>query len=107
MPHGLGMGGDLEKFRLFLPESLEGCSARNNCLTFETGSFFHDYRKAASPPPPPPASSTASSFESTPAPGLGPDFDIGEMMKTAACLVLFLFFIYVYICFVVFRGRVL
>lgn len=83
MPHGLGMGGDLEKFRLFLPDSLEGCSACNNCLTFETGSFFHDYRKAAPPPPAAASSSSSSSFDphgsSTPVPGLGPDFDIGEM----------------------------
>lgn len=42
MPHGLGMGGDLEKFRLYIPDTLEDCVARSNCLTFETGSFFRD-----------------------------------------------------------------
>ena len=66
MPHGLGMGGDLEKFRLYLPDTLEGCTARSNCLTFETGSFFHDYRKATK---------AEDGAEETPH---GPDFDIGE-----------------------------
>ena len=70
MPHGLGMGGDLEKFRLYLPDTLEGCTARNNCLTFETGSFFNDYRKA---------SATKDSSSGNNSPGVqGPDFDIGK-----------------------------
>lgn len=37
LPHGLGLGGTLEGFRLFIPESLEGCIARNACTTFESG----------------------------------------------------------------------
>jgi hypothetical protein len=67
MPHGLGMGGDLEKFRLYLPDTLEGCVARNNCLTFETGSFFNDYRKGK-------GGEKEAGGNSTP----GPEFDIGE-----------------------------
>jgi hypothetical protein len=40
MPHGLGMGGSLEKFRLFIPDTLEDCVAHANCLTFESGSLL-------------------------------------------------------------------
>lgn len=41
MPHGLGMGGSLEKFRLFIPDTLEECVAHSNCLTFENGSLLN------------------------------------------------------------------
>lgn len=41
MPHGLGMGGSLEKFRLFIPDTLEECVAHANCLTFEAGSLLN------------------------------------------------------------------
>ena len=41
MPHGLGMGGTLEKFRLFIPDTLEDCVAHSNCLTFENGSLLN------------------------------------------------------------------
>eukprot|EP00981_Chlorochromonas_danica_P010376 scaffold3161_cov247-Ochromonas_danica.AAC.11 len=37
LPHGLGMGGTLEGFRLFIPESLEACEANHTCTTFEPG----------------------------------------------------------------------
>ena len=55
LPHGLGFGGSTDGFRLFIPESLEGCTARfvhlgtsyvlligcisfrANCLTYEPG----------------------------------------------------------------------
>ena len=37
LPHGLGMGGNLETFRVFIPESLESCIARGSCLTYEPG----------------------------------------------------------------------
>ncbi len=40
--HGLGFGGSLEQSRLFIPESLEGCTARDECLTYETGSIIED-----------------------------------------------------------------
>lgn len=77
MPHGLGMGGDLEKFRLFVPDTLEGCVARNNCLTFETGSFFNDYRKQKSD-----CSGVGGVAGTTLDSGdshEGPEFDIGEV----------------------------
>jgi hypothetical protein len=40
-PHGLGFGGsdDFESFRLFIPDSLENCVAKSNCLTYETGTI--------------------------------------------------------------------
>ena len=66
MPHGLGLGGDLEKFRLYLPDTLEGCVAHSNCLTFERGSFFHDYRESVKSN----GTDTASNVR-------GPDFEIG------------------------------
>lgn len=69
MPHGLGMGGDLEKFRLYLPDTLEKCVARNNCLTFETGSFFNDYRKSSG------TAAAATCEVDSPS---GPEFEIGE-----------------------------
>jgi hypothetical protein len=37
MPHGLGLGGSMESFRLFIPESFENCTAAEGCLTFESG----------------------------------------------------------------------
>ncbi len=37
MPHGLGMGGTVEGFRFFIPDTLEGCIARHDCPTFEAG----------------------------------------------------------------------
>mmetsp|Transcript_8466 Transcript_8466/g.12630 ORF Transcript_8466/g.12630 Transcript_8466/m.12630 type:complete len:447 (-) Transcript_8466:195-1535(-) len=40
MPHGLGMGGSLEKFRLFIPDTLEECVAHSSCLTYEPGAFI-------------------------------------------------------------------
>jgi hypothetical protein len=36
-PHGLGIGGTTERFRVFIPESFEHCVARSTCLTFEQG----------------------------------------------------------------------
>ncbi|CAE7665830.1 unnamed protein product [Symbiodinium microadriaticum] len=40
MPHGLGMGGSLEKFRFYIPDTLEGCTACASCLTFEPGAML-------------------------------------------------------------------
>lgn len=37
LPHGLGIGGTVEGFRLFIPESLEHCVAKSSCPTFEPG----------------------------------------------------------------------
>lgn len=37
MPHGLGFGGNLEGFRLFLPDTLEQCTVRGMCPTYEPG----------------------------------------------------------------------
>ena len=38
LPHGIGFGGSLtDSFRLFIPESLESCTARGRCLTYEPG----------------------------------------------------------------------
>lgn len=39
MPHGIGMGGTLEKFRLSIPDTLEDCKAHSSCLTFEAGAL--------------------------------------------------------------------
>ena len=63
MPHGLGFGGssragssgasavpsDGTGFRLFIPDSLEGCFAMSSCLTYEAGRLLF--------PPPLPAAS--------------------------------------------------
>ena len=40
LPHGLGIGGTLEGFRLFITENLEKCSARDMCPTFEEGKLI-------------------------------------------------------------------
>lgn len=40
MPHGLGLGGILEGFRIFIPDSLENCTARGNCPTYEAGKLL-------------------------------------------------------------------
>jgi hypothetical protein len=40
MPHGLAMGGSLEKFRFYIPDTLEGCQACASCLTFEPGGLL-------------------------------------------------------------------
>lgn len=37
LPHGLGFGGSLEGFRLFIPDSLEQCTVRALCTTYEPG----------------------------------------------------------------------
>lgn len=37
MPHGLGFGGTTDGFRLFIPESLEHCSALASCPSYEPG----------------------------------------------------------------------
>ena len=37
LQHGLGFGGSTEKFRLFIPDTMETCSACASCLTFESG----------------------------------------------------------------------
>jgi hypothetical protein len=39
-PHGLGFGGSTEAFRIFIPESLETCTARPSCLTYEPGKLL-------------------------------------------------------------------
>lgn len=37
LPHGLGMGGTVDGFRLFLPESFDSGICRSQCMTFEEG----------------------------------------------------------------------
>ncbi len=37
MPHGGGLGGTLEKFRFFIPDTLEDCIANGTDETFENG----------------------------------------------------------------------
>ncbi len=36
-PHGLGLGGTVDGFRLFIPDTLEGCIAMESCPTYEAG----------------------------------------------------------------------
>lgn len=43
--HGLGFGGsgtrgDWDSFRLWIPDTLENCVVRSNCLTYEPGSLL-------------------------------------------------------------------
>lgn len=40
MPHGMGLGGTLEGFRVFIPESLEKCTARDSGPTYENGKLI-------------------------------------------------------------------
>jgi hypothetical protein len=37
LPHGMGFGGSLEGFRLFIPDTLEHCTVRASCTTYEQG----------------------------------------------------------------------
>ena len=37
LPHGLGMGGKIENFRLFIDEDMEKCKTTLGGLTFEKG----------------------------------------------------------------------
>lgn len=62
MPHGLGMGGSLEKFRLFIPDTLEDCVAHSNCLTFEAGSLLHASNSSVSSSSSYDPSSTSGTF---------------------------------------------
>jgi len=39
LPHGLGMGGSTDGFRLFIPEAMEACAARQSDSTFEAGAL--------------------------------------------------------------------
>lgn len=39
-PHGLGLGGTLDGFRLFIPDTLENCVARSICPTYEPGKMI-------------------------------------------------------------------
>ncbi len=36
----MGFGGTTDGFRVFIPESLEGCTAANACPTYETGKLI-------------------------------------------------------------------
>jgi hypothetical protein len=62
MPHGLGMGGSLDKFRLFIPDTLEDCFAHPNCLTFEGGSLLNTSSPSASSSSYDPSSPRSGSF---------------------------------------------
>jgi hypothetical protein len=42
MPHGIGFGGTLEGFRVFIPDSLETCYARPACPTYELGKLVEE-----------------------------------------------------------------
>ena len=35
------MGGTTEKFRIFIPDTLEQCSAHSSCSTFESGDLMN------------------------------------------------------------------
>lgn len=37
LQHGLAFGGTTEQFRILIPETFEGCTAGNSCLTYESG----------------------------------------------------------------------
>ena len=37
LPRGMGFGGTTDGFRMFIPESLEGCTTSTSCPTYETG----------------------------------------------------------------------
>ena len=39
-PHGFGMGGTVDEFRIFIPDSMENCYAAPSCLTFESGKLI-------------------------------------------------------------------
>ena len=39
LPHGLGMGGDTENFRFFIPERFDDCTASTACGTFKPGTL--------------------------------------------------------------------
>jgi hypothetical protein len=39
LPHGIGFGGTRERFRFFIPDSLEQCVIHANCLTYESCTF--------------------------------------------------------------------
>ena len=41
-PHGLGFGGTRERFRLFIPDTLERCTLKPNCLTYECGCLLDE-----------------------------------------------------------------
>ena len=38
-PHGIGFGGTRERFRLFIPDTLENCIIHGSCLTYESYTF--------------------------------------------------------------------
>lgn len=38
-PHGIGFGGTRERFRLFIPDTLENCIIHGSCLTYESCIF--------------------------------------------------------------------
>ena len=42
LPHGLGFGGSKDKPRLFIPDSLEDCTANSSDLTYSPGPFLID-----------------------------------------------------------------
>ena len=41
-PHGLGLGGTIKNFRIFIPDNFETCRASDSCLTFESGALLPD-----------------------------------------------------------------
>ncbi|CAM9642471.1 unnamed protein product, partial [Phaeothamnion confervicola] len=47
LPHGLGMGGRVDSFRLFISEGLDGedCVARAACMTYERGPLLPAERR--------------------------------------------------------------
>ena len=48
MPHGLGLGGSMDSFRLFISESFENCTAGESCLTFDGGNLLPEKKVSSS-----------------------------------------------------------
>jgi TLD len=42
VPHGIGLGGTEEGYRIFIPDTFENCRASDSCLTFEGGALMPD-----------------------------------------------------------------
>jgi len=49
-PHGIGFGGTVEKPRLFIAETLDGCMASSGDLTFEAGPLLPPPTEEGEPP---------------------------------------------------------
>ena len=71
LAHGLGFGGssdkgDVESFRLWIPESLESCVLRTNCLTYEPGSLLAADTRLATRAPSIQDTTSSTAYSSSP-----------------------------------------